>query len=58
MKFYNLLSLPHLFVRRIVKKEPLIDYPQSHIVSSAEYFAILQQRTLDKATIDNIKEKR
>jgi hypothetical protein len=32
MKFHNLLSLPHLLIKQIAKKEPSIDYPQSHIV--------------------------
>jgi hypothetical protein len=37
MRLHNLLSLPHLPIRCTRGKEPLIDYFQSHVVTSAEY---------------------
>jgi hypothetical protein len=37
MRLHNLLSLPHLLVRHIRGNEPLVDYYQSHVVTSIEY---------------------
>jgi hypothetical protein len=40
MKFHNLLSLPHLRTRLTIEKKPLVNYSQSHIVTSTEYLII------------------
>jgi hypothetical protein len=34
MKLHNLFSLPHLHVRQIASKEPLMNYSQSHVMIS------------------------
>ncbi len=39
--FHNLLSLPHLFARRTNGRKPLIDYFQSHVVTSEKYLRII-----------------
>jgi len=44
----NLLSLPHLPARKTCEKEPLIDYIQSHIVTSDEYLQILRKKIMDR----------
>jgi hypothetical protein len=56
MRLHNLLSLPHLLVRRIRGNEPLVDYYQSHVVTSAEYLSILKKKTMDKAVAKENKE--
>jgi hypothetical protein len=47
--------LPHLLARRIKGKEPLIDYSQSHIVISFEYFDILRIKTMENVVVEEIK---
>ncbi len=42
MNFHNLLSLPHLLARRIVRKIHLEDYSQSHVVTFVDCLAILK----------------
>ncbi len=39
--FHGLLSLPHLLARRTNGRKPLIDYFQSHVVTSKEYLRIM-----------------
>jgi hypothetical protein len=39
--FHSLLSLPHLLTKRTNGREPLIDYSQSHVVTSKEYLKII-----------------
>jgi len=58
MRFHNLLSLPHLHVRQTTGEKPLVDYSQSQIMTSSKYLAILQQKKLNMATRDNIREER
>jgi hypothetical protein len=41
MRVHNLLVLFHLLTRHTKGKEPLIDYFQSHVVTSYEYLDIL-----------------
>jgi len=41
MRLHSLLSLPHLFVRRIQGKEPLVDYFRSLVVTSTDYPNVL-----------------
>jgi hypothetical protein len=38
---HNLMSLPHLLARKTNGREPLMDYSQSHVVSSKEYLRIM-----------------
>jgi hypothetical protein len=38
----NLLSLPHLLTRKSNNRKPLIDYSQSHVVTSCQYLNIMQ----------------
>jgi hypothetical protein len=35
-----------------------MDYSQSHVVTLIEYLPILQQKTLDRAIKDNIREEK
>jgi hypothetical protein len=59
MRLHNFLSLLHLVTRQIRGKEPLIDYFQSHFVTSIEHLNIIFKNTMDKATIEEIvKQKR
>jgi hypothetical protein len=39
---HNLLSLSHLPVKRTNGREPLMDYSQTHVVTSEEYLSIKQ----------------
>jgi len=56
MRLHNLLSLPHLLVRRTRENEPLIDYYRSHVVTSVEYLSILRKKTMDKVVAKENKE--
>jgi hypothetical protein len=38
---YDLLSLPHLLVKRTNGRKPLIDYSQNHVVTLEEYLKIM-----------------
>jgi hypothetical protein len=55
VSFVNLLSLPHLLARKTRRKEPLMDYSQSYVVTSSEYFCILQQKTLAKEVTKTLR---
>jgi hypothetical protein len=37
----NLLSLPHLLARKTHSRKPLVDYSQSHVVTSCQYLNIM-----------------
>jgi len=52
------LFLPHLLIRKTSRKEPLVDYNQSHIVTFYEYLQILHKKVMDKKSIEIIKEQR
>jgi len=52
------LSLPHLPVKKTCEKEPLVDYIQSHVVTSDKYLQILHKKTMDKEAIKIIREQR
>jgi hypothetical protein len=58
MHVRSLLSLPYLLARCTQGKEPLVDYSQSHIMTSTNYLSVLQKKTIDKASIDNSREAR
>jgi hypothetical protein len=45
----------HLPARRTNGKEPLIDYSQSHIVTSFEYLDILRRKSMEKVAAKEIK---
>jgi hypothetical protein len=51
----NLLSLPHLPAKKTCEKEPLVDYIQSHVVTSHKYLQILHKKTMDREAIEIIK---
>jgi hypothetical protein len=55
MKVHNLLLLFHLFARNTKGKEPLIDYSQSHIMTSFEYLDILRKKTMEKKIVEEIR---
>ncbi len=44
----NLLSLPHLLARKTSGREPLVDYSQSHVVTSEMYLTTMQQKAMDR----------
>jgi len=52
----NKLSLPRLPTRRILGKEPLVDYSNSHVMIANQYLVMLKQKTMDKEAMDKIKE--
>jgi len=56
--FHSLLSLPHMPIRRTNAKKPLVDYFQSHVVTSKEYLRIMRQKAMVKEAIKHIKESR
>ncbi len=56
--FANLLSLPHLVIKKIKGKKPLVDYNQSHINTPNEYSNISRQRTMEKEVIEEIKRQK
>jgi hypothetical protein len=45
---HNLMSLPHLPTRRTNGREPLMDYSQSHVITSEEYLRIMRQKAMDR----------
>jgi len=55
MKVHNLLLLPCLLIRNTKGKEPLIDYSQSHIMTSFEYFNILRRKVMEKIIVKEIR---
>jgi hypothetical protein len=55
MCFHNLLSLLHLLTRNTKGKESLIDYSQSHLLTSTTYLNILKEKIIDKVVIKEIK---
>jgi hypothetical protein len=55
MKVHNLLLLLHLLARCTKGKEPLIDYSQSHIVTSFKYIDILRRKTMEDAGTEEIR---
>jgi hypothetical protein len=56
MRMHNLMSLPCLPIRHTKGKEPLVDYSQSHVVTSFRYLDILKKKTMEKAIAKEIKE--
>jgi hypothetical protein len=53
-----LLSLLHLCAKRTNGREPLINYSQSHVVTSNEYLRIMQQQAMDKEVVEYIRENK
>ncbi len=58
MCFQNLLSLLHLLTRLTKGKEPLIDYSQSHFITSITYLNILREKIIDKVGIKETRQER
>jgi hypothetical protein len=48
--------LPHLLARQTRRKEPLMDYIMSHVVTSKEYLNIMQSKAMAKAITYEIRE--
>lgn len=40
---------------RILGKEPLIDYSNSHVVTSKQYLVVLKQKKMDKEVADKVR---
>jgi hypothetical protein len=56
MRVHNLLLLPHLPTKHTKGKEPLIDFSQSHVVTSYEYLDIpLGKKTMEKVVVKEIR---
>jgi len=55
-KLGDLLSLPRLPTKKIHGKESLMDYSNSHVVTSNQYLIVLKQKALDKEVVDKIRE--
>jgi hypothetical protein len=58
MRVHNLLLLLHLLARCTKGKEPLIDYFQSHVVTSFTYLNILRRKTMEKAAVKEIRARK
>ncbi len=58
ISFANLFSLPHLLARKTRGKKSLVDYNQSYVVTSREYFRILQQKALKREAAKAIKQQK
>ncbi len=56
MSFINLLLLLHIPKRKTKDKKSLIDYIQSHVVTSYEYLEILWRKTIEKEIVEEIME--
>ncbi len=56
IKLNNLLSLLHLHAMHTRGKKPLVDYSQSHVVTSTKYLNVLRKKSMDKVVIGEIKE--
>jgi len=54
----NLLSLPHLLIRRTNGREPLMDYFQNHVVTLEEYLKIMRQKAMDREATKQIRESK
>jgi hypothetical protein len=55
MCLHNLLSLFHLLTRNTKGKEQLIDYSQSHLITSSTYLNILKEKIIDKVVMKEIR---
>jgi hypothetical protein len=55
MRVHNVMLLFDLLVRHTKGKKPLIDYFQSHVVTSFEYPNILRTKTMEKVVVEEIK---
>jgi len=54
----DLLFLSRLPTRRRHGKEPLMDYSNSHVLTSNQYLVVLRQKALEKKFLDNIREQK
>ncbi len=54
----DLLSLPRLPTRRKHGKEPIVDYSNSHVVTSNQYLVVLRQKALENKIVDKIREQK
>jgi hypothetical protein len=55
MRVHNLLLLLHLPIICTEGEKTLIDYFQSHVVTSSEYLDILRKKTIKKVVVEEIK---
>jgi len=49
-------SLLHLLARRTQGREPLVDYSQSHVMTSIHYLSALQKKNINKVIANNVRE--
>jgi hypothetical protein len=57
MCIHNLFSLPCVPAIQKKGKEPLVDYSQSHVVTSYQYLNIMQKKVMEKTIIKKIKKE-
>jgi hypothetical protein len=55
---HNLFSLPCLSIKQTKGKNTLVDYSQSHVITSNQPLNIMWKKTMDKVVVDEIKEDR
>ncbi len=56
MSMHNFFPLPHLPTIHTKGKEPLIYYPQYHVITFNQYLNIMQKKAMDKVTTKEIKK--
>ncbi len=52
----DLFTLFHLPTKKTQGRESLVDYSQSHVVTSQEYLSRMRQKTLEKEVVEIIRE--
>jgi len=52
---FVMFSLLCLFTRQITGRKPLVDYSQSHVVTSNQYLDIVRKKTMDKTIAEEIR---
>jgi phosphohistidine phosphatase SixA len=56
MKMNQLLLLPHLPTKQTKRKEPLVDYLKSHVMTNAEYLVVMHKKVMEKVVAKAIRE--
>jgi hypothetical protein len=55
---HNIFSFLHLLTKQTKEREPLVDYSQSHVITSYQNLNIMLKKTMNKTTTKEIKEDR
>jgi len=50
-----MFSLLCLFTIQILRRKPLVDYSQSHVVTSNQYLDIMWKKAMDKTIVEEIR---